>query len=457
MGNYSEIKIQAYDENWLQLFNNESEKIIDSLFSDENKSLMSREYCEVHHIGSTAIPGMPAKPVIDIMLELDDLNCIDYIKEKLALLNYTEFHAHVIPHYSYFSRKQNEDIAYHLHIRERGDAQINRHIHFRDYLIHHKEDAKEYAKIKYVLADKFYNNRNAYTTGKESFIQSIDRKAKVWNGRRQKFLPANTNFRVVDNTIEKIQNAIEANITVHMTHFEQYSQLLELKRQIFFTTVLNKSLPEESFNYIFAADFEEEHADKNILLATKSFFKNNLPFCWWIFPNDKPKQLSRYLEKHGFINSSNNIGMYFDLSSWKNVNISLENFSIRQVQDEKGLQDFAYILGNDSDFLDSYFNEIANTLTHEDPLEYYVGYLNDKPVVCGLICYFGRVAGLHCLTTSPDFREKGYGTAMQNFRLARAKSLGYHTAILQASTDGYSLYVKLGWKPVCEFKGYKKI
>ncbi len=456
MSNYNEIKIVEYDENWLPLFKNESEKIIEVLFPDKKKSIMSREFSKVHHIGSTAIPGMPAKPVIDIMLELDDMNCIDYIKEKLALLNYTEFHSHVIPHYSFFSRKQNEDIAYHLHIRERGDTQINRHIHFRDYLIHHTDEAKEYAKIKYSLADKFYNNRNAYTAGKESFIQSIDRKAKVWNGRRQKFLPANTNLHVDDSSLEKIQNAIEANITVHMTHFEQYSQLLELKRQIFFTTVMNKNLADESFNYIFAADFEEENADENILQATKSFLENNIPICWWVFPNDKPTQLPRYLEKHGFINTSNNIGMYFDLAAWENDNIFLENFSIRPVKDEKGFQDFAYILGNDSDYLYSYFKEIANILNHEDPQEYYVGYLNDKPVVCGLVCYFGRVAGLHCLTTSPDFREKGYGTAMQKFRLARAKSLGYHTAILQASSEIYTLYLKLGWKPVCEFKEYKK-
>jgi GNAT superfamily N-acetyltransferase len=75
-----------------------------------------------------------------------------------------------------------------------------------------------------------------------------------------------------------------------------------------------------------------------------------------------------------------------------------------------------------------------------------VGYLNGKPVVCGLICFFGRVAGLHCLTTSPAHRKKGYGTAMQHFRLKRAKERGFHTAVLQASDGAQTLYFKLGWK-----------
>lgn len=449
----NEVIIEKYNNKWPEIFKEESDKILSLLFEDEN---ISRELFEINHIGSTAIAFMPAKPVIDIMLEFDNLNPIEFIKSKLEKLNYTEFSRHVIPHYSFFSRKQDGSISFHLHIRERGDPQIKRHIHFRDYLIHHVDEAKEYANIKLNLAKQFYNDRYAYTLGKDNFIQSIDRKAKIWTQRRKKFLPQNTDLKVAQSSREKLEHAIEANTIVHMTHFEQYLPIVEFKRQPKYTIVLNSVIQDDSFNYILEAEFKEENADEIISEATKQFEEKNIPYSWWVFPNDKPTNISTCLERNGFSNIHTNIGMYFDLDAWDGKTSNLENFKITQVQDVKGLKDFAFVLGNDSNYLDNYFLEISKLLTSEDPQEYYVGYLNNKPIACGLICFFGRVAGLHCLTTSPGFRKNGYGTAMQKFRLKRAKKLGFHTAILQASSSGHSLYLKLGWQELGQYKEFKR-
>lgn len=446
----NEVIIEKYNSNWPLFFKIESEKIEEVLFSHGDKKNA------IHHIGSTSIPGMPAKPVIDIMIEFDCIFEIEDIKRKLAHLNYIEFSRHVIPHYSYFSRKKEGDISYHLHLRERGDPQIKRHIHFRDYLIAHKDDANEYAKIKINLAKKFNNDRYQYTLGKDDFIQYIDRKAKIWESRRKHFLKPNTNLSS-SSSKERILNAIEANIIVHMTHLEQYLGTVNLKRQPKYTRVLNSNLPCDSFNYILETEFQENQAKEIIEEAIKPFCEKDIPYSWWVFPNDKPKNIMDCLKQNGFTQVTTNRGMYFDLENWNKEATFPEDFNIKKASDGQTLNDFAFVLANENDAFDSHFHEISKILTDDDCQEFYVGYLNDKPISCGLICFFGRVAGLHCLTTSLNYRNKGYGTAMQMFRLKRAKELGYKTAILQASSSGYSLYSKLGWKTLGEFHEFKSL
>lgn len=117
--------------------------------------------------------------------------------------------------------------------------------------------------------------------------------------------------------------------------------------------------------------------------------------------------------------------------------------------------DFALVLAKDEPSFKTYFSWIASVLTDDDPIEYYVGYVDGKPVVRGLSCYFAQVAGLHWLSTLPSERRRGYGRAMQEYRLKRAKDLGYHIAVLQASSEGYPLYRKLGYKECGLFREYK--
>lgn len=147
--------------------------------------------------------------------------------------------------------------------------------------------------------------------------------------------------------------------------------------------------------------------------------------------------------------------MYFDLDVWNDQAPLIPQLEIVRARDEKTLHDFALVLANDKAAFKKYFSWIASILTDDDPIEYYVGYVNGKPVVRGLSCYFGQVAGLHWLSTAPDEQRKGYGTAMQQYHLKRAKELGYHIAVLQASSEGYRLYQRLGYKECGIFREFK--
>jgi len=333
--------------------------------------------------------------------------------------------------------------------------QVNRHVNFRDYVIQHSDVAHDYAQLKLELAEKFADDIYSYVSGKDKLVQEIDAKAKLWAGRKRDYLPPNTGPLAKDWPHDKLVKAMEANLNVHMTHFAQYISQIELIRVPGFTLV-NSGLADDTFNYVLDADFSSADADKKIIEVTNYYAQNNSPFSWWVCPHDQPKDLAAYLESNGYENTENNCAMYFDLDTWDGQIFSIPELNIVRATDEKTLRDFALVLVNDEAAFKAYFSWVASIQTDDDPVEYYVGYVDGKPVVRGLSCYFSQVAGLHWLSTVPSERRKGYGKVMQQYRLKRAKDLGYHIAVLQASTEGYPLYRQLGYKECGHFYEYKK-
>ena len=190
--------------------------------------------------------------------------------------------------------------------------------------------------------------------------------------------------------------------------------------------------------------------------ATAVFFQEHIPFSWWVSPHDKPCDLSMQLEKIGYGNTENNTAMSLDLHKWDENSLPKTALKIIRATNEKTLLDFAMVLTNNKDVFKTYFSWIASVLTEDDPIEYYVGYVDGVPVVRGLTCYYAQVAGLHWLSTAMPYRHQGYGRAMQEYRLKRAKSLGYSLAVLQASAEGYPLYKKLGYQECGVFKEFKR-
>lgn len=439
------IEIVPYEKYWVDLFKDEASRI---------QKALGECLKEIYHIGSTSIPGMPAKPVIDMMLLLDNIDDIFFISEKLTQLNYDSIQRQIIPHVSFFTKRQDSTIRFHLHLHERGSPQIKRHVNFRDYVIQHPDVAHDYARLKIQLAAQFADDAYSYVSGKDKLVQEIDAKAKLWAGRKRDYLPHSTGPMAKDWSHEKLVKAMEANLNVHMTHFAQYLSQVELVRVPGFTLV-NSRLADDTFNYVIDADFSSSNADEKILEVTNYFNQKNSPFSWWVSPHDKPNNLPVHLENNGYENTENNCAMYFDLDAWNGEIFSTPKLNIIRATDEKALHDFALVLANDEAAFKTYFSWIASILTDDDPIEYYVGYVDEKPVVRGLSCYFAQVAGLHWLSTTPSERRKGYGRAMQEYRLKRAKDLGYHIAVLQASSEGYPLYQQLGYKECGHFREYK--
>lgn len=172
MANSSEkrrIELACPNSDWKEYFGEEAGKL-EEIFTN----LVS-----IHHIGSTAIVGVKAKPVIDILPVVDDLSAVAGLVEELDKLGYKYKGKYGLPGREYFE-KGYPIHTHHLHVFEEGDREIDRHLPFRDYLNAHPEEAKAYSDLKESLAAKYRTDPESYTEAKSDFISEIDRKAKNW-------------------------------------------------------------------------------------------------------------------------------------------------------------------------------------------------------------------------------------------------------------------------------------
>ncbi len=164
------VEIKEYDPQWKQEYEKEKEKLV-GIFSDI--------VVDIHHIGSTAIPKIKAKPIIDIMVVVEDINKVDEYNEDMIELGYTPKGEFGIENRRFFPKGENER-SHHVHVFPKGDPEVKKHLNFRDYLRAHPKEARQYSQLKEVLAAKYYYNIDKYIEGKNDFIQEIDRKAAKW-------------------------------------------------------------------------------------------------------------------------------------------------------------------------------------------------------------------------------------------------------------------------------------
>jgi GrpB-like predicted nucleotidyltransferase (UPF0157 family) len=164
------VGVVSYNSNWKKMYKEESEKI---------RNVLGDIIIDIHHIGSTAIPGIKAKPVIDILVETKNIEAVDRYNSKMKELGYEAMGEYGIPKRRFF-RKGGNNRTHHIHIFQVGNEEIERHINFKEYLIAHPDKAREYSKLKEELVNKYTYDVENYTNGKNDFIKEIDRKAKLW-------------------------------------------------------------------------------------------------------------------------------------------------------------------------------------------------------------------------------------------------------------------------------------
>lgn len=135
----------------------------------------------LHHIGSTAVPGLLAKPIIDLFGVVADLREIDASAAVVESLGYVVMGSFGIEGRRYFRKlNSNGERTHHLHIFTPGSPHIERHLAFRDYLKAHPETAAEYAAIKQKLVLEVGGSWDAYLDGEEPFIRSTQKAAISW-------------------------------------------------------------------------------------------------------------------------------------------------------------------------------------------------------------------------------------------------------------------------------------
>jgi len=134
----------------------------------------------VHHIGSTAIPNLSAKPIVDLLVVVRDIEKIDTFNEMMSRLDYLAKGENGIPGRRFFIKGDEIHRTHHIHIFQISHPDIERHLNFRDYLVAHPEEAQAYGRLKQELARRFPTDIDNYIAGKDEFVKEIDRKAQAW-------------------------------------------------------------------------------------------------------------------------------------------------------------------------------------------------------------------------------------------------------------------------------------
>ncbi len=170
------VSIESYNPRWPALFAEEKAHLLACL----PQELIKR----IEHFGSTAIPGMPAKPIVDILVEVSDL---EETKQQIAPILEAQgydyfwrpsFGDDIPPYYAWFiKRDESGGRTHHIHMVEGHFDHWDRLL-FRDYLIEHPAIAKEYGALKQKISQAHRDNRVGYTEAKTEFIVEVTKRAK---------------------------------------------------------------------------------------------------------------------------------------------------------------------------------------------------------------------------------------------------------------------------------------
>ena len=137
-------------------------------------SVLADEAVAVHHIGSTSVPGLGAKPTIDVLIEAREIGKLDGLEAEMAEKGYEAWGEYGIPGRRFFTKDRGPDRLCNVHVFETGSPEVERHLTFRDYLAKHPETARAYADLKKDLAERFPADMEAYTEGKDAFIKGTE-------------------------------------------------------------------------------------------------------------------------------------------------------------------------------------------------------------------------------------------------------------------------------------------
>lgn len=157
------IEVIDADPSWPERFRAEVARIADAL---------GPVAARVEHIGSTSVPGLAAKPVLDVQISVRSFRPMEPYREPLEGLGYV-YRADAEPEHRFFKLDVQGVRSVNVHICEAGGEWERRHIAFRDHLRAHPEDAARYAEVKRKLARRFPFDVLSYTDAKKPFIDAI--------------------------------------------------------------------------------------------------------------------------------------------------------------------------------------------------------------------------------------------------------------------------------------------
>ena len=163
--------ISSYDPEWPDRFESESARI---------REVLGDTAVRIEHVGSTSVPGLAAKPTIDIQVSVPSMVPRSAYTDPLVGLGYRWALDPSTDEHEFFSKDEDGERAFHVHVCATGSKWERRHLAFRDWLRAHPSDAADYERLKRELADRHPRDTYSYASAKTEFIQEImDRAARA--------------------------------------------------------------------------------------------------------------------------------------------------------------------------------------------------------------------------------------------------------------------------------------
>lgn len=214
-------------------------------------------------------------------------------------------------------------------------------------------------------------------------------------------------------------------------------------------TVVDCGMPSDTFNAAYGGTITPERA-KQVF----EYYRGK-PMAWWLGPSTDLEAARASLESAGFKHDEYDVGMRCDLTTFDKPYVYPEWLRIELCETPQQFEDFGAVLASVFDPEDAYVKQFYRRISELDlpemhDLILFVGYDGEKPVSTSAL-FLTDCAGIFDISTRPEERKRGLGTAMFYRAVIEAKQLGYELSVLQASPDGLGIYERMGFERVCDF------
>lgn len=173
------ITVEPYQSVWAEQYVAEAAEL---------RNILGENCIGIHHMGSTSVPGLAAKPIIDILPVVRDVAAVDAMNPAFAAAGYEALGEYGIPGRRYFRKKEKDgdEELFHIHVfGQESGGEIRRHLAVRDFLRTHPADAAAYGELKMRLAREFPLDIEGYCDGKNAFVKDLERRALAWAERER--------------------------------------------------------------------------------------------------------------------------------------------------------------------------------------------------------------------------------------------------------------------------------
>ena len=171
------VRIVDYDPEWPARAETELRRVREAL---RDRAVRAE------HIGSTAVPGLAAKPIIDLLVAVVSLDPREPYAQPLERIGYLFDPAAGSPDRHFFAKPHARPRTHHVHVVEAGGEHELRHLAVRDFLRAHPDEAERYAALKRDVAARHPGDRLAYIAGKEAYMTALERRALAWQSSQDK-------------------------------------------------------------------------------------------------------------------------------------------------------------------------------------------------------------------------------------------------------------------------------